>query len=84
LRAPVVLQLARADALLIVGDANAPPIAPHDLPIFHGKLEPDPESVASLKGQRVLAFAAFPTIIAIAPTRRQHSLRKRSAKSSYC
>jgi tetraacyldisaccharide 4'-kinase len=62
LRAPLKPQLDRAHALLVVGDASgaAPtPIAARGLPVFHATLEPDQAAVASLAGQRVLAFAGI-------------------------
>lgn len=57
LRAPLAAQLARTDALLIVG-TGARPIA-SDLPVFHGRLVPDPAAVAHLKAHQVLAFAGI-------------------------
>jgi tetraacyldisaccharide 4'-kinase len=62
LRAPLGAQLARADALLVLGEPmNIGPItaAGPDLPVFHGHLEPDPQTVAALRGRKVLAFAGI-------------------------
>jgi len=64
LRAPLAAQLARAHALLIVGEPSgaAPVLAAAragGLPIFRGALEPDPATVAALAGTRVLAFAGI-------------------------
>jgi tetraacyldisaccharide 4'-kinase len=60
LRAPLDAQLARAHAILIVGEeSGAQPVAAHGLPVFHARLEPDPGAVTALIGQRVLAFAGI-------------------------
>ncbi|HEY6755085.1 MAG TPA: tetraacyldisaccharide 4'-kinase [Pseudolabrys sp.] len=64
LRAPLDAQLERTDGLLVVGDgANAEDVAEQcrarRLPVFHGRLVPDPAAVASLKGRHVLAFAGI-------------------------
>jgi tetraacyldisaccharide 4'-kinase len=62
LRAPLGAQLARTDALLIVGDGDAR----HDiirtaakLPVFNGRLQPDAGAVTALHGRPVLAFAGI-------------------------
>jgi len=62
LRAPLKAQLARADALLVLGDpwgvgqvlAAAP-----ELRMFHGRLEPDAQTLAALRTRPVLAFAGI-------------------------
>jgi tetraacyldisaccharide 4'-kinase len=64
LRAPLAAQLARADALVVVGtspraagvaaDARARNVA-----LFHARLQPDAGVVAALAGARVLAFAGI-------------------------
>jgi tetraacyldisaccharide 4'-kinase len=64
LRAPLDAQLARADAVLVVGDgsgADAVAEAAHGrgLPVLHGRLMPDPQALADLKGRGVLAFAGI-------------------------
>jgi tetraacyldisaccharide 4'-kinase len=64
LRAPLDVQLDRASAILIVGEgaAAAPVVVAAralDLPLFHGRLEPDATTVAALSGRRVLAFAGI-------------------------
>jgi tetraacyldisaccharide 4'-kinase len=62
LRAPLDVQLARSDALLIVGDesgARDVVVAAGKLPIFHGRLVPDPSAVVALKSKNVLAFAGI-------------------------
>jgi tetraacyldisaccharide 4'-kinase len=64
LRAPVRPQLARTDALIIVGngaaaDAVAAEIAAQDKPILRAHLKPDAAVVAQLRGRRVLAFAGI-------------------------
>ncbi len=62
LRAPLEPQLARASALLVVG-ADAPAIEQaareRGLAVFHGTLKPDADTVASLRGRKVLAFAGI-------------------------
>ena len=61
LRAPLDAQLARTDALLVVGDGDkdaVPDVAKH-LPVFRARLVPDPAEVASLKARKVLAFAGI-------------------------
>lgn len=64
LRAPLKSQVARAHALVVVGPpdgaANVIEAARRQgLPIFHGRLEPDRNSLAALGGHRVLAFAGI-------------------------
>lgn len=64
LRAPLPPQLARTDALIVVGDgpAAAPvaaAIAAQDKPVLTARLRADDASVASLRGKRVLAFAGI-------------------------
>ena len=64
LRAPLRPQLARTDALVIVGngaaaDAVAAEIAAQGKPVLRAHLKPDEAQVAQLRGQRVLAFAGI-------------------------
>ena len=64
LRAPLGPQLARTDALIIVGDgAAAAPvaaeIAAQGKPVLSAHLKPDEAVVAQLRGKRVLAFAGI-------------------------
>jgi len=64
LRAPLRPQLARTDALIIVGDgAAAAPVAAEiagqGKPVLRARLRPDQAQVASLRGKRVLAFAGI-------------------------
>ena len=64
LRAPLGPQLARTDALIVVGDgtaagAVAAEIAAQGKPVFHARVRPDDGSVNSLHGKRVLAFAGI-------------------------
>ena len=62
LRAPLTAQLARSDALLVVGDvAGAGDViaAAGNLPVLHGRLVPDPAAVAALQARKVLAFAGI-------------------------
>ncbi|MGO4711593.1 tetraacyldisaccharide 4'-kinase [Bradyrhizobium sp. 2TAF24] len=64
LRAPLPPQLARTDALLVVGDGDAAQpvvdlVAARGKPVLQGHLRPDPASLAALVGRRVLAFAGI-------------------------
>jgi tetraacyldisaccharide 4'-kinase len=64
LRAPLRPQLARTDALVVVGDgeaasAVAAEIAAQGKPVLSARLRPDEASVAALRGRRVLAFAGI-------------------------
>jgi tetraacyldisaccharide 4'-kinase len=65
LRAPLAAQFERASALLVIGEpANSAQSAiasaqARGLPVMHGKLAPDPATVASLVGKKVLAFAGI-------------------------
>ena len=64
LRAPLAAQLARTDALLVVGEgAGADEVIAEarnrNLPVLHGRLAPDPAAIRELKGRHVLAFAGI-------------------------
>lgn len=64
LRAPLETQIARAQALVIVGAQDgAPAVAArarrHNVAIFHGRLEPEHQTIAALGGRKVLAFAGI-------------------------
>ena len=64
LRAPLAAQLACAHALLVIGTGEAAAAIEgvaraRGLPVFHGRLAPDPAAVAALAGRRVLAFAGI-------------------------
>jgi len=64
LRAPLAPQLARTDALVVIGagtaaQAVAAAVAAAGKPVLAAHLEPDVAAVAKLKGQRVLAFAGI-------------------------
>jgi tetraacyldisaccharide 4'-kinase len=65
LRAPLAAQLARAHALLILGEDGAATAAAlaaagaRDIPVFHGRLMPDAADLAGLSGRKVLAFAGI-------------------------
>jgi tetraacyldisaccharide 4'-kinase len=65
LRAPLKAQLARAQALLVVGEAGwstrgaVSAAQAGGLPLLTGRLVPDPAAVAALAGARVLAFAGI-------------------------
>ena len=64
LRAPLGPQLARTDALIVIGDGGAAQAVAAALIARGGlslpaRLEPDPASLARLSGKRVLAFAGI-------------------------
>ena len=64
LRAPLSPQLARTDALVVIGpghasDDIASAIAASGKPVLGAKLQPAPETVAALAGKPVLAFAGI-------------------------
>jgi tetraacyldisaccharide 4'-kinase len=64
LRAPLDAQIARTDALLLVGEGNAADGVAARLralsrPVFHARLVPDKAAIAALRGQNVLAFAGI-------------------------
>jgi tetraacyldisaccharide 4'-kinase len=64
LRAPLTVQLERADALVVVGASGAADgvtalARARGMPVFHARLEPDAEIAAALAGNRVLAFAGI-------------------------
>lgn len=64
LRAPLAPQLARTDALLVIGEGGAAAelertLAARGAPVFHARVTPDDQTVAELRGQRVLAFAGI-------------------------
>lgn len=63
LRAPLEMQLDRAQALIVVGEEDAVPVLndarKRALPVFRARLVPDAAFVASLAGERVLAFAGI-------------------------
>jgi tetraacyldisaccharide 4'-kinase len=64
LRAPMAAQWPRVDAVIVIGrveSMQAPVVEAERLgkPVFHASLAPDPDAVARLKGQKVLAFAGI-------------------------
>jgi tetraacyldisaccharide 4'-kinase len=64
LRAPLPPQLARTDALIVVGKGNAAgqiaaEVAAQGKPVLSAHLKPDEAQVAQLRGKRVLAFAGI-------------------------
>jgi tetraacyldisaccharide 4'-kinase len=64
LRAPLAFQIARAQALVVVGprDGAAPVVTKarqRGVAVFHGQLEPDRPTVAALARRKVLAFAGI-------------------------
>jgi tetraacyldisaccharide 4'-kinase len=64
LRAPLKTQLARCNALLVVGEEAGAQEAvaaaqARGLPVLHGRLVPDAAAVTALKQRKVLAFAGI-------------------------
>jgi tetraacyldisaccharide 4'-kinase len=64
LRAPLEAQLARAHALVVIGEATGAASVvtacrARGFKIFHGRLAPDPAAVAALTARPVLAFAGI-------------------------
>jgi tetraacyldisaccharide 4'-kinase len=64
LRAPLLPQIARTDALIVVGegsaaDAVAAAVTAQDKPVLTAYLKADDSSLASLRGKRVSAFAGI-------------------------
>jgi len=64
LRAPLLPQLDRTDALIVIGDGTAAvkvaaAVAARGGPVLSAHLQADAASVASLRGKRVLAFAGI-------------------------
>jgi tetraacyldisaccharide 4'-kinase len=62
LRAPLDVQMARTDALLVIGDnLNAKNItaAASGRPVFHGRLAPDAAALTALRSRNVFAFAGI-------------------------
>ncbi|QQO24151.1 tetraacyldisaccharide 4'-kinase [Bradyrhizobium diazoefficiens] len=64
LRAPLKAQLARTDALVLIGDGRAAndvaaELAKRDKPELRARLKPDAASLAQLLGKRVFAFAGI-------------------------
>ncbi len=68
LRAPLAIQIARAQALVVVGPtaaagASAATVVSaaqqHGVAVFHGRLEPDRDTLATLGRRKILAFAGI-------------------------
>jgi tetraacyldisaccharide 4'-kinase len=61
LRAPIEEQLARADAVVLVGEGRAASFLSRrkKLPVLSASLVPDAKAAGALKGRRVLAFAGI-------------------------
>lgn len=64
LRARFEAQLARAQAMLVIGEGSATAsvtqaAGARGLALFYGRLRPDPATLATLTGTRVLAFAGI-------------------------
>jgi tetraacyldisaccharide 4'-kinase len=79
LRAPLAPQLARTDALLVIGEGAAAAnlehaLAAREVPVFHARVTPDADTVAMLRDKRVLAFAAIGDPGRFFDTLRAHSI----------
>ena len=64
LRAPLEPQIARTDALIMIGAGDAANdvaarVSRHGVPVLRARLVPDQASVDKLRGQRTLAFAGI-------------------------
>lgn len=61
LRAPLDLQLARTDAIMVIGEGDAATrvVAESAKPVFRARLVPNENSLALLRGKAVLAFAGI-------------------------
>jgi len=64
LRAPLAAQIARTDALVVIGDGRAADavagtIAGQGKPVLRARFRPDAASLAALRGKRALAFAGI-------------------------
>jgi tetraacyldisaccharide 4'-kinase len=64
LRAPLPIQLARTDALIVIGEGEAAgpvakAVAEKGGPVFSAHFKPDYGSLVPLKGKRVMAFAGI-------------------------
>jgi tetraacyldisaccharide 4'-kinase len=62
LRAPLEAQMARTDALLVIGDnlnAGNVTAAANERPVFYGRLAPDAAALTALKSRNVFAFAGI-------------------------
>jgi tetraacyldisaccharide 4'-kinase len=62
LRAPLDAQMARTDALLVIGDnlnTGKVTVAAGGRPVFHGRLAPDAAALTALKSRNVFAFAGI-------------------------
>jgi tetraacyldisaccharide 4'-kinase len=64
LRAPLPPQIARTDALIVVGEGNAAAavaaaVAAQDRPVLTAQLKADDATLSSLRGKRVMAFAGI-------------------------
>jgi tetraacyldisaccharide 4'-kinase len=64
LRAPLQAQLARTDALVLIGDGHAADdvaaeLSARDKPVLRARIKPNAASIAQLFGRQVLAFAGI-------------------------
>jgi tetraacyldisaccharide 4'-kinase len=64
LRAPLPPQIARTDALIVVGEGSAAEavaaaVAARDKPVLTAQLKADDAALSTLRGQRVMAFAGI-------------------------
>ena len=64
LRAPLAGQLARTDSLIVIGEGEAAndvaaKVKHQGGAVWHARIVPEPESLAALRGHRLLAFAGI-------------------------
>jgi tetraacyldisaccharide 4'-kinase len=86
LRAPLATQLARAHAVLVMGEGTGAVSVTgaargRDLPVFYGRLEPDPAALAALRRRPVLAFAGIADPEKFFATLRDAGIEVRVAKA---
>lgn len=79
LRAPLPPQIARTDALIVVGEGaaartTAEAVAARGKPVFSARLKPEEASLTALRGRRVLAFAGIGDPLRFFRTLRAHGI----------
>lgn len=86
LRVPLAQQIARTDALIVIGDGHAADdvakaVLNRGGSSFHAAFKPDAQSLAALKGKRLLAFAGIGDPARFFATLRAHGLDVAKEKS---